>query len=163
MKSTKGKETGDSEYYRNVPMKKSKHIALVAHDNKKRDLIDWADYNLTLLTYHKLSGTGTTGGLLKSELGLDVQLFKSGPLGGDQQIGSKICEFDIDFLIFFWDPMSAQPHDVDVKALLRLSAVYNIPVASNRATADFMISSPLMDTSYNRRVDYHPSIFDKNF
>lgn len=160
MKS-RNKESKSSENYRNVIIDRSKHIALIAHDNKKEDLVDWADYNRTLLTYHKLYGTGTTGGLLKSELDLDVQLFKSGPLGGDQQVGSKIAEFDIDFVIFFWDPMSAQPHDVDVKALLRLAAVYNIPVACNRASADFMISSPLMDTSYYRRVENYSNIFDK--
>ncbi len=160
MKSPK-KDSDTTVNYRNIVIQRSKHIALIAHDNKKDDLVDWADYNRELLTYHKLSGTGTTGGQLKSELGLDVQLFKSGPLGGDQQVGSKIAQFDIDFVIFFWDPMSAQPHDVDVKALLRLAAVYNIPVACNRASADFMISSPLMDTSYDRRVENYSKIFDK--
>ena len=125
-----------------------KRIALVAHDNKKRDLLDWARYNRGTLSRHHLFGTGTTGGLLEDELELPITQFKSGPIGGDQQIGAKISEGEIDFLIFFWDPLEPQPHDPDIKALLRLAVLYNIPTASNRATADFIISSPLMTQEY---------------
>lgn len=160
MKTEKNKSPEDVKY-RNVIIERTKHIALIAHDHMKQELVEWADYNRHLLSYHELYGTGTTGGMLEAELQLKVHRFKSGPLGGDQQVGSKIAEFQIDFMIFFWDPMSAQPHDVDVKALLRLAAVYNIPVACNRATADFMISSPLMDTSYNRRLENYPKIFEQ--
>ncbi len=125
-----------------------KRIALVAHDNKKKDLLEWAHFNRATLSRHHLFGTGTTGGLLERELDLPITQFKSGPLGGDQQIGAKICEGEIDFLIFFWDPLEQQPHDPDIKALLRLAVLYNIPTASNRATADFIISSPLMLKEY---------------
>ena len=119
-------------------------IALIAHDNKKQDLIDWARFNLVTLQRHHLVATGTTGGLLETELGLRVEKLRSGPLGGDQQIGAKIVEGEIDLVIFFWDPLEPHPHDVDVKALLRIAVVYDVPMACNRATADFMISSPLM-------------------
>lgn len=132
-----------------------KHIALVAHDNKKRDLVAWAKYNKQLLAHHTLYATGTTGELLEREVGLKIHKLHSGPLGGDQQIGAKIADGEINFLIFFWDPLEPQPHDPDVKALLRMAVVWNIPIACNRATADFMISSPLMDEEYDRLVpDY---------
>ncbi len=136
-----------------IPMRRKKRIVLIAHDNRKPDLLEWAKWNKKLLSEHELYGTGTTGGILANELGLDVYRFKSGPLGGDQQVGSKISDGEMDLMIFFWDPMSAQPHDVDVKALLRLAVVYNIPVACNRSSADFMISSPLLDKEYERRID----------
>jgi methylglyoxal synthase len=125
-----------------------KRIALIAHDHKKRDLLDWANFNRGTLSRHHLFGTGTTGRMLEEDLELPITQFKSGPVGGDQQIGSKISEGEIDFLIFFWDPLEPQPHDPDIKALLRLAVLYNIPTASNRATADFLISSPLMTSEY---------------
>lgn len=131
-------------------MQRRKKIALIAHDNRKADLLDWAGYNQEKLAKHDLYATGTTGRILTSELGLDISLLRSGPMGGDQQVGAKITENSIDFVIFFWDPLESQPHDVDVKALLRIAVVYNVPVACNRATADFLISSVLMDTEYNR-------------
>lgn len=132
-----------------------KKIALIAHDNRKVDLLEWAKYNRDVLAEHKLYATGTTGSILADELNLQIHLFKSGPLGGDQQVGSKIADGEIDFVIFFWDPLEPHPHDVDVKALLRIAVVYNIPIACNRSTADFMISSPLMDREYERvLVDY---------
>jgi methylglyoxal synthase len=118
-------------------------IALVAHDNKKADLIEWAQFNRGSLTRHDLVATGTTGLLLHEEVGLDVKRMQSGPLGGDMQIGALITEGDIDLLIFFWDPLEPQPHDPDVRALLRIAVVYNTPTACNRATADFLISSPM--------------------
>ena len=141
----------------NIPRKK--RIALIAHDNKKRDLVEWARFNRVLLANHELCATGTTGALLEEEVGLDVTKLRSGPLGGDQQIGAKIAEGEIDFLVFFWDPLESQPHDPDVKALLRIAVVWNIPAACNRATADFMIASRLMDEEYDRLVpDYSGSV-----
>ncbi len=139
-------------------MKEKKKIVLIAHDNLKQELVEWARWNKELLAHHELYGTGTTGGIIANELGLDVYRFKSGPLGGDQQVGSKISDGDIDMMIFFWDPMSAQPHDVDVKALLRLAVVYNIPVACNRSSADFMISSPLLQKEYIRKIDDYAAV-----
>jgi methylglyoxal synthase len=141
--------------HKKVPMEHDKKIALVAHDNKKRDLVEWAKFNRDLLAHHQVFATGTTGKILAEELGFEIERLKSGPLGGDQQIGAKIVENEIDFLIFFWDPLEPQPHDPDVKALLRMAVVWNIPIACNRASADFMISSPLMDGEYDRLVpDY---------
>ena len=125
-----------------------KRIALIAHDNRKLDLVEWALYNRETLARHELYGTGTTGALVATELGLPVHLFLSGPLGGDQQVGAAIAEGRIDFVVFFWDPLEPQPHDVDVKALLRLTVVCNIPIACNRSTADFLLSSPLMNEEY---------------
>ncbi|HEX3935825.1 MAG TPA: methylglyoxal synthase [Puia sp.] len=129
-------------------MSGSKRIALVAHDNKKSELIEWAIYNKTALSKHKLFGTGTTGSLVEEALGQPVTKFLSGPLGGDQQIGARIAEGKIDVLVFFWDPMEAQPHDPDIKALLRLAVTWNLPFACDRATADFLLTSPLMFTDY---------------
>ena len=141
--------------HKKIAMQPNKKIALVAHDHKKRDLLEWAKYNRTLLAHHEIYATGTTGLVLEHELELTVHKLQSGPLGGDQQIGAKIADDEIDFLIFFWDPLEPQPHDPDVKALLRMAVVWNIPIACNRASADFMISSPLMDGEYDRLVpDY---------
>ena len=138
-----------------IMMRPDKKIALVAHDNKKRDLVEWATFNRDLLAHHKVYATGTTGATLEAELDITIHRLQSGPLGGDQQIGAKIVEDEIDFLIFFWDPLEPLPHDPDVKALLRMAVVWNIPIACNRASADFMISSPLMDGEYYRLVpDY---------
>jgi methylglyoxal synthase len=138
-----------------VPMGHDKSIGLVAHDNKKRDLVEWAKFNRDLLAHHRIYATGTTGQMLEEELGFEVVKLQSGPLGGDQQIGAKIADGEIDFLIFFWDPLEPMPHDPDVKALLRMAVVWNIPIACNRSSADFMISSPLMDAEYSRLVpDY---------
>jgi len=132
-----------------------KRIALIAHDHRKTDLLEWARFNRETLCQHELLATGTTGGVLARELGLDIFRYRSGPLGGDQQIGARISEGGVDVLIFFWDPLEPQPHDPDVKALLRLAVVYNIPTACNRSTADFLISSPLIDEPYPRRlIDY---------
>ena len=143
--------------YKIMPIKQCKRIALVAHDNKKQDLLEWVKWNRELLIEHELYATGTTGKLLEEVLRITVYRFQSGPLGGDQQVGAKIAEGAIDFMIFFWDPLSPQPHDTDVKALLRIAVVWNIPVACNRASADFMISSTLMTGEYERLVvDYEP-------
>ncbi len=132
-----------------------KKIALVAHDNKKHELLEWARYNRELLAGHKVYATGTTGRLLEGALGIEITKLQSGPLGGDQQIGARIADGEIDFLVFFWDPLAPHPHDPDVKALLRIAVVWNIPIACNRASADYIFSSPLMSETYQRRLpDY---------
>ena len=132
-----------------------KKIALIAHDNRKGDLLEWATFNRDLLAQHDVYATGTTGKLLERELAMEISKLQSGPLGGDQQIGAMIAAGDIDFLIFFWDPLEPHPHDPDVKALLRLAVVWNIPIACNRASADFMFSSPLISEEYQRLLpDY---------
>lgn len=138
-------------------MARTKRIAVIAHDNKKVDLLDWMTFNKDLLAQHELCATRTTGELIATRLGLDVTEFRSGPLGGDQQIGARIAEGGIDFLIFFWDPLEPHPHDPDVRALLRIAVVWNIPIACNRASADFMISSPLMAEEYERLVPRYDS------
>lgn len=127
-------------------------VALVAHDNKKKDLISWCTHNKKLLQGYKLVATGTTGKLLEQEVALEVQRLQSGPLGGDMQLGAMIAEREVDFLVFFWDPLEAQPHDPDIKALLRLAAVWNIPVACNRATADYIFTSRLLSEKYDRQL-----------
>ena len=143
------------EIYRTIEMKKVKNIALIAHDNRKEDLLEWAKFNRGTLSRHNLYATGTTGQILSEELGLEIIRLKSGSLGGDQQVGAMIAEGKIDFLIFFCDPLEPMPHDPDVRALIRLATVWNIPFACNRATADFLISSPLMEEEYERRlIDY---------
>jgi len=152
---------------------KIKNIALVAHDNRKSDLIEWAIWNYEVLMPHNLICTGTTGMLveealnkkskeLDNQLKVKLQKLKSGPLGGDQQLGSLIVNNKIDFMIFFWDPMEPHPHDVDVKALLRISVLYNIPIACNRSTADFMISSKLMNENYERKIKDYSSYIKRN-
>lgn len=147
-----------------VTMEKQKRIALVAHDNCKIDLIDWAKANKEKLSKHFLCGTGTTARLIADATQLPVTAFNSGPLGGDQQIGSRIVEGNIDFIIFFWDPLSAQPHDPDVKALLRIAVLYDIPIANNQSSADFFLTSPLMDQEYDRRIiDYAKRIKTRHF
>ena len=135
-----------------IKMNKQKNIALIAHDNKKEDLINWVKENKDKLSKHFLCGTGTTAKRISQGTGLEVKGFRSGPLGGDQQIGSRIVEGDIDMMIFFWDPLEAQPHDPDVKALLRIAVLYDIPVANNRSSADYIISSPIMNEGYEREV-----------
>ena len=152
-------------------MEKKLKVALVAHDNMKRDLAEWVDWNWEILLKHHLICTGTTGKMVAQTLmdrrgdsqhaRFDITLLKSGPLGGDQQLGSLIAERSIDMLIFFWDPMQAQPHDVDVKALLRLATLYNVPTAINRSSADFLISSPLLDTDYEPVVKDYKSYIER--
>ena len=136
-----------------VPAKKT--IALVAHDNMKDELLEWVSAHKDELAHHTLVGTGTTGRLVNEQTGLEVERLRSGPLGGDQQIGARISGGEVDVLLFFWDPLEPQPHDPDIKALLRIAVVWNIPVACNRASADFIMSSPHMNIAYVRRVPSH--------
>jgi len=149
-----------------APIEEKKKIALIAHDNKKADLLEWVKFNKGTLLKHELFATGTTGDILEKELGSKITKLQSGPLGGDQQIGARIAEGAIDFLIFFWDPLEPLPHDPDIKALLRLAVVWNIPVACNRSSADFIISSPLMNQTYPRIIpdydSYRHRFKDKN-
>jgi methylglyoxal synthase len=139
-----------------------KRIALVAHDNKKSDLLEWARFNRDLLAEHHVYSTGTTGRMLQEELNIPVVRLQSGPLGGDQQIGARIAEGEIDFLVFFWDPLEPHPHDPDVKALLRIAVVWNVPIACNRASADFMFSSPLMSGEYVRFLPDYATLKERN-
>ena len=141
---------------------RQKKIALIAHDSKKQDLVEWVQDNIDILKSHFLCGTGTTARLIAEQTTLPVKAYNSGPLGGDQQIGSRIVEGAVDFVVFFWDPLEAQPHDPDVKALLRIAVVYDIPIANNRATADFMLTSTYMSAEYERRVvNYNRTIQDR--
>jgi methylglyoxal synthase len=141
--------------HQKIAMEHDKKIALIAHNHKKQDLVEWAKFNHTLLAHHRIYATGATGILLERELGFAITKLQSGPLGGDQQIGARIADGEIDFVIFFSDPLESLSHDPDIKALLRMAIVWNIPIACNRASADFMISSPLMDGEYDRLVpDY---------
>ncbi len=147
--------------YTEVSIKKKKKIALIAHDNMKKELIDWIMRNKSQLSNHSLCGTGTTAKLIRELTGIPVEGYMSGPLGGDQQIGSRIAEGDIDMMVFFWDPLEAQPHDPDVKALLRISVLYNIPIANNSSTADFLLASPLMNEEYKRSILDYSKLMEK--
>ncbi|HYG68575.1 MAG TPA: methylglyoxal synthase [Anaeromyxobacteraceae bacterium] len=138
-----------------LPIENCKNIVLIAHDSRKQDLLEWVKFNRPVLKEHRLFATGTTGGLVQAATDLPVKRFKSGPLGGDQEVGAKIAEGELDVLVFFWDPLQPQPHDPDVKALLRIAVLYNIPTACNRATADFLVSSPLFHGRYERQVEDH--------
>lgn len=145
-----------------ITIGKQKNIALIAHDNKKTDIIEWCEKNKRILKHHFLCGTGTTARMITDKTGLPVRGYNSGPLGGDQQIGAKIVEGRIDFIIFFSDPLTAQPHDPDVKALLRIAQVYDIPIANNVASADFMITSPLMNEEYEHKImNFNKNIKDR--
>ena len=145
-----------------MTIRKQKNIALIAHDQKKREMIEWCDANKDILSKHFLCGTGTTARMITEATNLPVKGYNSGPLGGDQQIGAKIVEGKIDLVIFFSDPLTAQPHDPDVKALLRIAQVYDIPFANNKASADFIITSPLMDEEYEHDViNFKQNITDR--
>jgi methylglyoxal synthase len=142
-----------------IRMGKQKRIALIAHDGKKQDMLEWVIHNRETLSEHVLFATGSTGGLIQEKTNLKIHRFLSGPLGGDQQIGAKIVEGDLDVLVFFWDPLQPQPHDPDVKALLRIAVLHNIPTASNRSTADFLLTSALMTEAYDRILpDYRKKL-----
>ena len=148
--------------YVDVTIPAQKNIALIAHDNKKADLVEWCKKNKAILEHHFLCGTGTSAKLVSDRTGLPVRGFNSGPLGGDQQIGARIVDGKVDIVIFFSDPLTAQPHDPDVKALLRIAQVYDIPIANNIATADFLITSPYMDAPYTRRLlNFRQNIDDR--
>ena len=148
-----------SDEYISFTLGKQKHIALIAHDSKKKELADWVECHKEILKNHFLCGTGTTAKLISERTNLPVKGYSSGPLGGDLQIGSRIVEGSVDFIIFFWDPLESQPHDPDVKALLRIAVVYDIPIATNRATADFLLSSKYMENEYEREVvNYNTTI-----
>lgn len=141
---------------------KQKNIALIAHDGKKAELIEWCEQHKEILKNHFLCGTGTTARMITDRTGLPVRGYNSGPLGGDQQIGAKVVEGKVDFIIFFSDPLEAQPHDPDVKALLRIAQVYDIPIANNRATADFLITSSYMEQEYDHKViNFRKNIRDR--
>lgn len=144
-----------------IKMPEKKRIVLIAHDAMKKDMVEWAEYNKDILSRYELYGTGTTCKILNETVGLDVKCFKSGPLGGDQQVGAKIAENEIDAIVFFSDPLDVHPHSSDVSALLRIAVVYNIPIACNRASADFMIASPLMYQEYERLVTDYDNIYQK--
>jgi methylglyoxal synthase len=148
---------------RKIRLEQTKRIAIIAHNNKKPDILEWARYNKIFLARHELYATGTTGKLLEQELGIPVHKLQSGPLGGDQQIGAKISMQEIDILIFFWDPLEQQPHDPDVKALLRIAVVWNIPIACNRASADFLISSRLMENEYRPDLPDYQDYLERNY
>lgn len=145
-----------------VKMGNTKNIVMIAHDHRKQDLLEWVKYNRAVLKEHKLFATGTTGTLIACGTDLEITRFRSGPLGGDQQVGAKITEGGLDILIFFWDPLEPQSHDPDVKALLRIAVLYNIPTACNRATADFLVASPLFHGQYERAIEDF-SVARKNF
>ena len=144
-----------------IKMQNVKNIILIAHDSRKRDLLEWVRFNRAVLKEHKLFATGTTGALIAQGADLEVTRFKSGPLGGDQQVGAQISEGALDILIFFWDPLEPQPHDPDVKALLRIAVLYNIPTVCNRATADFLVASPLIHGEYERLLEDFTSTREK--
>ncbi|MCL2856826.1 MAG: methylglyoxal synthase [Oscillospiraceae bacterium] len=150
-----------SDEFISLTIGQQKNIALIAHDKKKKEMLDWCDWNKKILSKHFLYGTGTTAKMITDRTNLPVRGYNSGPLGGDQQIGAKVVEGVIDAIVFFSDPLSAQPHDPDVKALLRIALVYDIPIATNRASADFMITSPLMNEEYTRQVINFQNTVDK--
>lgn len=151
-----------NDNYITLTIRKQKNIALIAHDSKKQELIEWCEENKEILKQHNLCGTGTTARMITDKTNLIVKGYNSGPLGGDQQIGAKIVEGKVDFVIFFSDPLEAQPHDPDVKALLRISQVYDIPIANNKATADFMITSTFMNQEYDHAViNFNKNVLDR--
>jgi len=152
MMTDKTSDSYNSSEFVTLSLAKQKNIALVAHDGKKQEMLDWCEWNKEILSKHFLSGTGTTARMITERVGLPVRIYNSGPLGGDQQIGAKIVEGVLDFVVFFSDPLTAQPHDTDIRALLRIALVYDVPIAMNRSSADFMITSPLMNEEYQHQV-----------